>query len=470
MKRNLVLLFTVILTTTFFSCSKQNDTVAPVVAKDPQNLKVEVLDRKAVVTWDAQAGESYSFQLAEDDKSSDIIFDRLEKKKKDSPIAIDSTENFINQGQVTFINIPVNQKFHFRVKAEIIDEKTDKVTSTSNYVNTNFYFEDNTKPAIPTTEVKSDQITFSSFNLDFPEGFNPANELDITLEVSKNEDLSNATTFRYYTLYGANANNLEPNTKYYYRVIPGDGNNNVRASEALSLTTHEISEIEMEKIRYRTEDGSHSYFTLEFDPKSPELVFLSAVHGTNLNAVSEVSTVSDFNLQNTISQAVRVPLQPAPPFAYFKTVDALGLKVYGRSYLKVGDHSKGKYSNTVSKEMPNAIASINNEVFEFFQVSQVNEKIILLKSKDEKAIKIQIELAEVLKEGDNKIVFDSSSNNKFSVIKDDVEYNSSQGNFTITLVKGGKSIGMKELIQSISLKSTDSNRLNLYYFGIGLRS
>ncbi|KXX71223.1 hypothetical protein AVL50_09205 [Flammeovirga sp. SJP92] len=452
------------------SCSKQEDTVVPVVAKDPQNLKVELIENKAVVSWDVQANESYSFQLAEDEKYTDVIFNKTEKKKMDAVIEIDDSESFVNHGKVTFINVPVNQKFYFRVRAEIINEKTFKSTSYSNYSKVNFLIEDNTKPAIPTTKVDSNQISFSSFNIGFPEDFDPQNHLDIKLEISKDEAFSESVVYDYYPQYGANAINLDPITKYYYRVIPSDINGNVRASEALTLTTHSIAQLETAGFDYLSTGGGPAYFTLIFRPQAKDstLIKLATEHHANIHAVTEASTSSSFESNVTQRKSVEVDNRNTP-FAYLKTIEALGSKIYGRTYLNTGNNN-GNFSNTVIKEMPNAVASIDNEVVEFIKESTSTSQFIHLKSTGGEEMELQISLLETLKEGKNDIIFSSSSNNKFSVIRDGIEYNSKRS-FTITLIKSSNSVTMNESVDVISLESTDSKHgmLNLIQFGLGLR-
>ncbi|WP_044207224.1 hypothetical protein [Flammeovirga sp. OC4] len=471
MKHNFILLFTIVLTTTFFSCTKEEDKVTPIHAKTPENLNVELIDQKAIFTWDIRSAESYTFQLAVDQEYTDVIFDQMDKKRTESPIEIDSTESDVSKGKVTFKNIPFNHRYHFRVRAEIIDTKTEKSTSTSDYSMVNFMIEDKTKPVIPTTKVSEEQISFASFNLDFPKGFDPNNELDIELEVSKEESFSSSMTFRYSSYYGANATNLEPNTEYYYRVIPSEINQNVRPSEALTLTTHSMPLIDMDKFSYRTTGGGPYYFTLEFEPQNPELIILATSHGNDLKAVSEVSIKQDFEINATISDTQKITIGD-PPYGYFKTADALGSTLYGRAHLRVGNSIDGNYSTIISKKMPNAVGVIDGDVLEFDLENNGNERLLHFKNRGDSEVEITITLEKELEEGkENKIIFDNDLGNQFSIKVDGREYKSSQNNFSITLYKNGQTIRMDDLIQSVSFKITDGNdRLNLYHFGLGIRS
>ncbi|MBD0401476.1 hypothetical protein [Flammeovirga sp. EKP202] len=471
MKHNIILLFTIVLTTTFFSCTKEEDKVTPINAQTPENLNVELIDQKATFTWTIRSAESYTFQLAMDQEYTDVIFDQMDKKRAESPIEIDSAESDISKGKVMFKNVPFNHRYHFRVRAEIIDTKTGKSTSTSDYSMVNFIIEDKTKPAIPTTKVSEDQISFASFNLDFPEGFDPNNELDIELEVSKEGSFSNSMTFRYSSYYGANATNLTPNTQYYYRVIPSEINQNVSASEASVLTTHSMPLIEMDKFNYRTTGGGPNYFTLEFEPQNPEQIILATTHGNDLKVVSEVSTKQDFEINATISDTQKITIGD-PPYGYFKTADALGSTLYGRAHLKVGSAISGEYSNILTKEMPNAIGVIDGNVLEFEVENNGNERLLHFKNRGEANIEIFITLENELEDNkENKVSFNSESGNKFSIKVEGREFKSSQNNLSITLYKNGQTIRMDDLIQSVSFKITDgSESLNLYHFGLGIRS
>lgn len=463
MKHNFNFIISLFILLIGFSCSKENDVVQPNTAKIPQNLKVEITDGKAMLKWDVRSEESYQFQLAEDEKFADLIFDQS-NKKKEADIEIEDVENYINQGIVIFKNIPLNKKFYFRVRSKLIDEKTHKPTSISGFAKTLFEIEDKSKPSIPIQKVEEDKISFASFEVGFPEGFNEQNSLEIQLQVSMNSTFDAASEYYFYG-YGAYANDLKPNTEYFYRIIPSGFNTNNRSSETLKLKTSPIPLLENDEIVYLEERGL-DHFTVRFTPKEIQKVSLAIKHVVDFKAVTEVSTDQGFENHKTEKQSIPVSANNTP-FGMFETVKYLGENLYARSYLVLGDH-KGEFSETINKEMENAIAYCSGEHYKFIKDAKSTDRIIYLNN-DKMSIKISVPL---IQEGQNDLVFNKDSNNNFSVTVGDKEYSSLQlkegEQFQLTFFKEGNAIKTKELYNGISLYNSDSKeRLSLHHFGLG---
>lgn len=467
MKNKFTLLFSLLISILYFSCSKENDTVVPVTAKEPQNLKATIIDKTSKVSWDVLPKETYSFQLAEDDKFSSIIFDNTDKKKTEEEIII--LDNSSKKGHITFGNIPSDKKYYFRVRSQILEEKTLKPTSISPYSTTSFWIEDDTKPALPTTEVDEFDVTFASFALPYPEGFNQSHQLEVELEVSTSETFDQSNTYRYYR-DSVNANDLVPETKYFYRIIPTDLNPNYRASETLSLTTSSLPKLENEKVKFLEIGHSLQYFTVEFVPEDIFSVAVAISQFAKFSATTEVATNSTFDSPSTEKESKEVT-SGEPPFGFFESCKYLGKKIYGRTYLNAGG-VQGEYSETIEKVMPNAVVTIEDDHHQLNKTSTSTLNLIHLENE---SMEIKLSIPQ-LKEGENKVKFGKNEVNNFSVFIEGVEYSSAFSNdvsqsFTITLHNTKGTISMNSLYEVLTIyDSTQKRYVSLTNFGLGVKS